>query len=346
MLGLCGGAGGSRWRDAALMLAVLVVLGLDSGRASAGEPSVQDRAMARKLAGEAIDLVKAGDCASASRKFDEADRLVPAPTLKIEAARCLAKIDRLLEAADRYRATIATELKPWAPRVHHDARKAAVPELAQLLEQVPSIEVTVEGATGREVVVLVDGTRVDDASLGESRQVNPGTYTFEARSGIRLVSRQINLRRGEHAKVLLRLPPPSPDEPAGPAPPGAPPPAPGGPWRAVGWSAVAIGGAGLSVWSIAGLVAMGQEQDLLDRCAERKCPPEAHDDARAYATTKAVSTAGFVVGLVGLAAGTGILLFAPSGAPAAGPAEEERHTPPAEVEAYVGVGAGGIRVRF
>ena len=103
-------------------------------------------------------------------------------------------------------------------------------------------------------------------------------------------------------RVVLTLPDPVVVETV---PPGA------SPWRIAGFVALGVGGAGLSLWSIAGVVAAGQESDLLDRCADRRCPPDAHADAGSFASTRDVSTAGFYVGLAGgVAGGTFLLLDA------------------------------------
>src|SRR5690606_12436568 len=69
-----------------------------------GAQSTADRLAARKLGGEAMDLFAAGDYATALEKFTQADELVPAPTLKLRIARSLDRLDRMLEAAEMYRA--------------------------------------------------------------------------------------------------------------------------------------------------------------------------------------------------------------------------------------------------
>ena len=65
-----------------LLLCTIVLLGLVFTSASA-EAQWHKRRQALALAGEAIDLYKAGDYQPALEKFTKANELLPAPTLKI-----------------------------------------------------------------------------------------------------------------------------------------------------------------------------------------------------------------------------------------------------------------------
>ena len=275
-------------------------------------PSKAERAMARKLAGEAMDLFAAGDYAAAHAKFEEADALVPAPTLQLRMARCLDKLDRLQEAATIYREVIAYELDRSAPAVHRQARKQAVPELAELLEQVPSVVVSVEGPNAALATVTLDGAPYGADQLGQEHALDPGVYRFEARVGDRVVTESVDLARGETERVVLALPMTL-----------APAPTPGpnlgdakrddgvDPFVAAGWTAIGIGGVGLIVGGATGIAMLAKRDGLEDRCVDRRCPPEAHDDAREFNRLRVTTTVGLVVGGLGLGAGLTLLLLAP-----------------------------------
>lgn len=301
----------------ALALAFLVGLLLGPTTVAYGQPvNAKKRWTARKLGGEGMDLFAAGDYEAALEKFTAADELVPAPTLKLRMARCLDKLDRMLEAASTYRSVIETELDRRAPAVHRKARKDAVPELAALREQIPTVRVIVKGPGAETASVTIDGKELPADELGKKHELDPGTYVVEAErlDDGAVEKRQVVLRREQHEEVVLRLPSdPSPEDLRSPEEKLTEDE--GAPWRLAGWIAVGVGGAALSVGSVVGVVVLSEEQDLLDRCTDRECPPEAHDDAEQFDTLRTVSTVGFVAGGVGVAAGIAMLLLAPSGEP-------------------------------
>jgi hypothetical protein len=315
-------------------LLAAAVVGLAIARAvepaAEAAPNEAARKEAIKLGGEALDLFAAGDFEAALAKFVKADELLPAPTLKLHVARCLDQLDRMKEAADAYREVIALELPGSAPKVHHEARKQAVTELATVLEQTPTVRVVVEGPGAAQATILLEGVELPAEVRGDKQSLDPGHYRFEAKIGLRRASREIDLERGQHQRVVLRMPPRD----------DAPPPPPvqddDGLLRVAGWVAIGVGGAALSWGSIAGVVVLSDEQDLLDRCLERRCPPEAHDDARAFDRLRAASTAGFVIGGIGVAAGTTFLLLTLGG--------DEREA--AAIYPLLGPGAVGVGGAF
>lgn len=274
-------------------------------------PSAADRAQARKLAGEAMDLYAAGDYPAAYEKFAAADELVPAPTLELRMARSLDKMDRLQEAATFYRKVIAFELDRFAPKVHRQARKQAVPELAALLEQVPKVVVTVEGPEASEAEVTMGGEAFPRESLGEEIPLDPGVYRFEARQGERVVSETVDLARGTTERVALALPMlPEPDEQDQPPTPMSDERATD-PMVIAGWTAIGVGGLGLIVGGATGIAMLAKEGGLEDRCPDRQCPPSEHDAARAFDRLRVTTTVGLIVAGVGGAAGATLLLLAP-----------------------------------
>jgi hypothetical protein len=78
------------------------------------------------------------------------------------------------------------------------------------------------------------------------------------------------------------------------------------------YAAFGVGAAGVVAGATFGLLAMGAASDLEAACPGRVCPAsqrEALDDAKLFAS---LSTAGWVVGAVGLAAGTALVFTGPS----------------------------------
>lgn len=300
-----------RWLGAAVLFATLSVC--TAPTPAWAKPTRNDRQAALKLGGEALDLYAAGDYAAALEKFQKADGIVPAPTLKLHVARCLDKLDRMKEAAEVYRDVIATELKADSPAVHREARKKAVPELAGLLEQMPTASVVVKGPGAAEAQLTMDGQSLDVSLVGEKMSLDPGHYRFDAVAGERKITREIDLARGQNERVVLHLPGnDEPDEPIVVPDEEESTMA----WQIGGWAAVGLGGAGIVVGAVLGGLVLSEESDLEARCPNRQCPPSAHDDANSFDAKRIGSTIAFIAGGVFAAAGVTILLLAPSGSDA------------------------------
>ncbi len=295
----------------ARLLAVLVAV---AAPLEAYAETPQQRAEARRLGGEALDLFKAGDYPAALDQFESADRLVPAPTLKLHAARCLDKLGRMREAADRYRDTIAVELKAWSPKVHFAAREDAARELAKLLEEMPTLTITVVGEGASGAVVTLEGKVLANATLGEAQPLSPGNYGIEAKSGDIAARQDVVLTRGDRKKVELwlerKLAPVVADEL--------------GATVVVGYAALGLGAAGLIAGGIAGGIVLSDEAGLDARCPDRRCPPNAHSDAESFERARTVSSAGLIAGGALAATGVTLVLFDVLGADAPPSAADAR----------------------
>jgi hypothetical protein len=90
-------------------------------------------------------------------------------------------------------------------------------------------------------------------------------------------------------------------------------------WRASGYGALGVGGAGLVLGAITGAMALGNA-GTVESCndgsrggiAVRECSEEAFNAGHGGQALGAVSTGAFIAGAVGLAAGAGLLLLEPS----------------------------------
>jgi hypothetical protein len=305
------------------------------------------RDAARKIAAEAILLFDRAQYRAALEKFELANRLIPAPTLALRAARCLDKLGRLIEASERYLEVARQELPADAPEPHRKAQQEALEERAALLERIPGLALELSGPLGSGVAVSVDGRPLPATKLGERLRLDPGRHVVEARRFDITVRRQIELREGEEQHLTLQLPP-LPQQEARPRAPSAEAgPARGDAFWYAGWSGVGVGIAGVVLGAANGVAALAQESSLESSCPDRKCPPTSHDDADRYNTTRGISTAGFLVGAAGLAFGVTFLVLAPSGEGArAAPARGARSPlPPAGPRLDARVTWGGAAVR-
>jgi hypothetical protein len=108
----------------------------------------------------------------------------------------------------------------------------------------------------------------------------------------------------------------------------------------LGIAGLVIGGAGLVTWGIAGGIALGKKSTLdgPDGCTSSSCPASAASDRSSFEAARTASTAGFVIGLVGVGAGVVLLATAPRAQPQA--------TRGLSIAPWIGAASGGIAGRF
>jgi hypothetical protein len=83
--------------------------------------------------------------------------------------------------------------------------------------------------------------------------------------------------------------------------------------RTLGWVTLGIGGAGLITSGIAGVLVLARKGQLDDsgECSAHVCSSSQRDITSSYNTMRTLSTAAFVVGVIGAGAGVTLLLTAP-----------------------------------
>jgi hypothetical protein len=302
-------------------LCLVVVLLILSVPALAQEQDAAIRASARALGEEGNALYAQGDFAGALDRYERAASLVDVPTIHVRAARSLAKLGRLVDAAERYRSVVRKGVAADALEVHRDAVHQAQNELAALEPTIPWVIVEVPGFGAGDEVTL-DDVRVAAALVGVRRAIDPGDHVARVKRGDRLKEVPFRIEPGETKKVTVSLddaavvPPPPPDLPPDPPPVVPPTDGEGGGSAQVpiGWTFVGVGAAGL----VAGLALVGvtasKNGDLTDRCGEAlDCLPPDHADADTYNTMRVATTGVLIAGGVLAALGVVLVVTAPDG---------------------------------
>ena len=227
----------------------------------------------------------------------------------------------------------------------HQSVREAHDELAQLRPRVPRLKILVEGADSSALSVTIDGKPLRRELVGVESPIDPGpTRSPRPPRAARARRASITLKEGDNRSIVLRLEPGkapvrrrTPAEPArarGQAASRATPEA-----RAQRtWAIISfgVGGAGLGVGVVTGLMATSRHSRAQDGCAENRCVAgsPAADDVDAFRSLRTVSTVGYVVAAVGVAAGTTLLLTAP---------KEQKSS---WVSPYLGPGAAGVTGAF
>jgi hypothetical protein len=276
--------------------------------------------------------------------------LVPTTAFAADKAACLdaaangqrlRDAHKLVDARDRFRLCAASS----CPAV---VQADCVGWLAEVEKAVPAVVLVAHDAAGADltdVAVTVDGQPLAAKLDGRALSTDAGLHTFRfVGPGGAVAERKVLVKEGDKSQTVAvvlgaaavpaapavaapAVPPPATGNdavlalPAAPAaaPPPAPPPASsgwGGSWRTVGWVVGAAGVVGLGVGAAFGAKAISDKSAA--HCdASGACDAGPLSDANTSAT---ISTVGLVAGGVLLAGGAALVLFAPKGDSASGPA--------------------------
>jgi hypothetical protein len=325
-------------RPLTVLAVTFALLPAGGARAYAGEPDPATRAAttlsAVQLADEAGELYHAGRFAEALDRYERADALVRRHTIGLRIARCLARLGRMNEAAERYgavvRMALPADLAPEKQALQKEAIAQAESEREALRLRIPGVIVELAGPPG--AIVTIDGQRLPAALIGVRRAIDPGTHHIEARSGAgtEVVTRDVVLHEAEVVSVSLDLRGPG-------AAPAVPLGDPARTRRAMGFAGIGAGAAGIGVWIVSGALALAKNSVLQQpgSCGpELKCPSRLSADADTYNTERDVSSVGLIAGGVLAAAGVVLVLTAP------------RPEPSRTYGVFAGPTGGGVRGAF
>lgn len=340
------------------LLAALAAVLCASPRAQA--QSDADKNIARAFGQEGQAALDKGDAKTAEDRFhraveifDNAKAPVP-PTLLLGYARGAAKNGHYIAAEEAYNRIIRTGLPPGAPAPFVKALEDAKQEITAVGPHIANVTLTVTGCDNP--TVTLDGAPVSSLVLGVKRPIDPGSHELKAEAaGCKPNSATFTVADGKETSATLTLqkeataqatttttttatpttatPTPAPTPTPTPTPPAADTGSSGNGMRIAGWVGIGVGGAGLVMGAITGGVALGKHGDLANVCSNGTCPPSAQDTLDSYHLMGALSTVGFIVGGVGLAAGVTMLLLAPS--------SHKTTTGALSVTPYVGFGSLG-----
>jgi hypothetical protein len=339
----------------AVALACVLCVPLAAAQTGSGTDPVL---AARALGYEGIGAYQAGDHVLASQKLNRAYQLLPVPSLGLWSARALAKLNFLVEAAQRYDEVSRSTLLAGDADVHRRAQAEAARELAELLPRIPSVSLQLRNAAWSEVSVSVDGREISGAARQAPIPVNPGERLIEAQRGEQRATVRVNAVEKLRSTAVLNFSTinfPTASSPAGNSP-AATPPASGlqggaalaqwpdasstastvndagsrAMWRTVGWVGIGVGGSALVLSGAAGLVAWAQLDEF--NCRRDPCTSGDPDRVETYNALVTASTVGYISGA--LIAGAGALLLYRYGAR------------DADLELAVGAGSLALGGRF
>jgi hypothetical protein len=289
-------------------MAIALHLTLVTNISSAQQPSAQDQAAAEGLFADAKKLMGEGNYGEACPKFEESQRLDPAPGTQFNLGECYEHIGRTASAWALF-LNVAAAAKsanmPDREKVARDRAAALEPKLPKLVILVPS------PAPGLEV--KRDGVLVGQAQYGSSVAIDPGKHPVTASApGKEPWSTTVDVGP-DGATISVPALTDAVVKPVAPAADfEASVPERGqrglGSQRTLALVAAGVGVVGLGVGSVFGLKDMSKLSDAESHCTGNACDATGvalRDDAMSAGN---ISTIAFSVGLVAIA-GAAVLWF-------------------------------------
>ena len=284
------------------------------------------RNAARSLASQGKEALDQADYERARDLFHRAYTLVPAPTIALYEGRALAKLQRLVEAEEALMRAARTSLDGESPEPFRKAVHDAEEDLVALQARMPKVTILPKGpgAGDPQLSVTLDGRPLASALVGVELPIDPGEHTLSAVApGGPPVQITFSVAEKQRPKVELVVPAghhAAAPRPATVAPPPAAPAAQEVKSEPVAWQKRAglivggVGVAGLLTGVITGLMAGSRYSKAERECPDRRCVEggAGWDTVQSFRTLRTVSTVGYIIGGVGLAAGTTLYLIAPS----------------------------------
>lgn len=178
---------GTEWGDGGTPVVVTTATATATGTGTSviitGGPTVvsdADRAAARDLFNEGVQLQKDAKYAEALDRFTRSYSVFAAPTTALRIAQCRVSTGKLLEGAEGYRAIANMQIPPNSPPAFFEAQKTASAELAGVDPRIPRAKINITPPNLPGLSVTIDGQPMNTALVGASRPVDPGSHKVVA----------------------------------------------------------------------------------------------------------------------------------------------------------------------
>jgi hypothetical protein len=318
--------------------------------------SADDKVSAEILFEEGKKLLAEDKLEAACPKFAESQRLDPGVGTLLYLAECYERSGKLASAWIHFRLAgdLASQTnQPARAKVAREHAERLVPRLIRVQIDVPA------GSEVADLAISRNGTSVARPLWGSAVPVDPGPVEVIASASGRR-SWKITIQGSAAGTLIVRVPlleveaapvASAPVASAAPATSAAPPPPSSSPVARSGgttaptpevapsrtpWilAAGGVGLLGLGLGSYFGLKTLSTWDDAQSNCSNGLCNAEANRLSKEASSSSTLSTVFFAVGAVGLGAGVGLWLTAPSSS-----------TTSARVSPAVGPGLAGLSMK-
>jgi hypothetical protein len=285
---------------------------LDTSNPSA-ETTTQDRALAEALFRDGKALVESEHLEEACTKFQESQRLEPALGTLLYLATCYAQTGKTASAWAAFQSA-----EEMAHRGKDTARESLARERGKELEaRLSRVTISISSPV-RDMKIRVDDRVLGPGVLSTPLPFDPGSHVIEATApGKQTWSTTIDLEPGP---VMRKVEIPTMQDAVSKAPIEVSKPEPfsqsrtdqatsGFDWRLAGLVTFGVGLTGVVAGSYFGARAYSQAKDADHHCVGRICSQQGLDGYDSARRSAVYSNIGFGVGIVGLAAGTYLIVF-------------------------------------
>jgi len=312
-----------RFLVAVLSLVVLV------GASSPAWAGWKERTEAQKLFNEGIKQEKGESWQAAREAFESSVELNDTPKARYRLANALYNLGLLIEAREHAQQVADNKRAGWWDRKHSK-------DLLKQIEQ-RVCHITVSVPPDFDGVLRLDDKQLTSDAYGTRMEVNPGTVIVRAEAqGFVPFEKSVVLSDAADETVSVKLEPEAAPEPEKDKVEVSTDD--GSTRKTIGYVSLAVGGVGLIAGTAFGLAARGTRDDLTAACVDDVCSETQRDTYDRGKMQANISTAGFLVGGVGLGLGAVLLLT--------GPQDKESEAASAKVQPYVGPMSAGVHGRF
>jgi hypothetical protein len=299
----------ARRSKAALSFLIAFSLGVAPGPVARADDA--DLAQGRKLYAQGLTQEAAGDWAGALQSFEEVAKVKMTPQVRFHIARCKEKLGRWNEALGGYR--LAEYEAEGSAEISPEIEKART----ELEAKIPKL--VIERGRGADAIkVELDGVALGDTQIGAEIAVDPGKHLVVGIVGSgRKFRRQVSVEAGKTERLVLDVPDELSEEPTthgpGTDPKVEPTDSVGGEKKVASDSAAPfiLGGIGIASLIGAGVfykMRNDAEQELESGCIGKTCPDSLEDTQSRGQTYAALSGVMLGIGIVGIGAGTLLLV--------------------------------------
>lgn len=292
----------------------MVGLGLaaSAGRAAAAPPPDADKLFQRGLR-----EMEAGDFAIACPALEESYKTDPLMGTLFTLAECerlagksASAVGHYQDFLDRLGGAPAMERKK-----HREREGVAMKQRDALKVRAPRLRLSLASPLPAGGHLAIDGKEIEAVALSRPMLIDPGEHVITLVTADGKTQKKLKIAEGEETAIELPMPVPGPAAKEIEAPP-PPPPESGGGIPTAAYVTGGIGAAGIVVGAIFGLSALGHKSAVNAGCDVNKiCTPDGKQAADALKSNALVSSVGFGVGAVGVAATVVVLLLRSSEPP-------------------------------
>jgi hypothetical protein len=245
-------------------------------------------------------------------EFRASHDIVASPNTRLEIARCLLAMGKLVAAYAELGRTVVEAKELRAEDKRYDrAYDAATAERSELQPKLGFVSLTIQNPS-EETRVTVGGEEIRRAAWGEPAPVMAGTTPVVVSTPAHAdVTRSVTLAAGSTASLTIDAQSGATEKASAPAVAAVPsePSAKPSPLRPYAYVASGVGVAGLVTFAVAGAMAHSTYADLEKSCGSGACPGSKDGEISSGKTQQTVANVGLVVGLVGVAAGATLFVL-------------------------------------